>query len=112
MRECVVRQLTVLLSGPLQERPPDPTTRKLHVKQTNPPVIPGTWSFFAFRPGTGEGAFYPPEGMYFLLGNILGYLGYCTGWDRVTENGNGINEESVRYVCTFVQLDLDNFQLS
>jgi hypothetical protein len=55
--------------------------------------------------------FFSPEGMYFLLRNILGYLGYCTGWDRVTGNGNGINE-SVRYVCTFCTNEVNNFQLS
>jgi hypothetical protein len=57
-RECgcgcgCMCEATVVLSGLWQERPPDPTTRKLYVKQT--PRDTRYMVFLAFRPETREG---------------------------------------------------------
>jgi hypothetical protein len=55
---CVVRQLTVLLSGPLARKAPGTHDTETTCKNKPPPhVIPGTWLFFwlfDLRPGKEE----------------------------------------------------------
>ena len=105
--EGVCEATNCVINGGPARRAPAPTTRKHYVKQTAAHVIPGTWfSCFSTWDGGREERGAPLRLTFFHKRDVLPIWGYTRafrilyGLGPGMGNGNWINEESVRYICT------------